>query len=291
MDKFLDLFLETLIYEKNYSINTIKAYKKDIIAFQGFLESHEGVLSDISPIFVSEWLEQLSVKGLAPRSITRKLSVLRSFFNFMVQQNIITKNPFLVFSSVKSTKKIPTTLSIKEMKEVLFKMPEKTILQRRNKAIFLLLYTTGIRSEELCSLSCQDVLFSQGVIRVLGKGKKERLVPLLPITKEALKIWIKEDRVDLDNGESTSLFLSYRGFALTTSMIRKLTKAMSQNLTKRFHPHAFRYTFASHLLEEGANLRHIQELLGHGNLSVTERYTKISIHNLKTKYYQFHPRA
>ncbi len=286
----LILFLERLYYEKNYSPHTIKAYKEDISLFLLFLDEQNLRFEEVSPYFVTTWLEHLEKFNLSPKTLSRRLSSLRSFFNFLCLKKILNKNPFLLFTSPKMSKKIPSTLSVKEINHVFDSMPIDTILERRNRHILMFLYMTGIRSEELCNLQCEGVLWSQNLLRVMGKGSKERLVPLIPLAKDILTQWLI-DRKELDKKNSNALFISQNGNPLTTSMIRKIVSSIKPHISKGFHPHAFRYTFASQLLESGANLRHIQELLGHANLSVTQRYTKLSIKDLKNKYQQFHPHA
>ena len=293
-NQYMQDFLERLIYEKRYSPNTVRAYTTDMQSFFEFSIEHDLSWDSIAPYHISEWLESLNKAKLSPKSITRKLSSLRSLFVFLVKSKKIKKNPFILFSSPKLKKTIPTTLSQSEIFEIFQKMSIETLLERRNKAMLLLLYATGIRSEELCSLQFKDVNLSNGMIKVLGKGQKERIIPLIPIAQNAIKLWL-EDRKILDKGLSTTLFISQNGLILTTAMIRKIVHKFSMmipdTISKNFHPHAFRYTFATHLLENQANLRHIQELLGHASLSVTQRYTNISISNLQKKFEEFHPRA
>ena len=293
-NQYIQDFLDRLVYEKQYSENTIRAYATDIQTFLDFSIKYSLSWDNLSPYHISEWLESLNKSKLSPKSIARKLSSLRSLFIFLVKSKKIEKNPFILFSSPKLKKTIPTTLSQTEMFEILSAMSTKTILERRNKTMLVLMYATGIRSEELCTLQCSNVNLNSNMIKVLGKGKKERLIPLIPIAQERIKAWL-EDRKILDKGLSNTLFLSQNGLILTTAMIRKIVHKFSNmipdTISKNFHPHAFRYTFATHLLENQANLRHIQELLGHASLSVTQRYTTISITNLQKKFKEFHPRA
>ena len=293
-NQYMQDFLDRLIYEKQYSSNTIRAYTTDIQSFVDFSIEHDLSWDDLAPYYISEWLESLNKAKLSPKSVTRKLSSLRSLFVFLVKNKKIDKNPFILFSSPKLKKTIPTTLSQTEIFEMFQTMSTETLLARRNKAMLLLMYTTGIRSEELCALQYKDVNLNNNMIKVLGKGKKERIIPLIPIAQKTIKLWL-EDRKLLDRGLSDTLFLSQNGRILTTAMIRKIVQKFStmipDTISKNFHPHAFRYTFATHLLENQANLRHIQELLGHASLSVTQRYTNISVTNLQKKFEEFHPRA
>lgn len=292
LDDALKLYIEKLTYEKNFSAHTIIAYQNDISEFINFLNIKRcQSLQNITPMIISEWLEYLAYDKLSSRTITRKLSSMRVFFTFLQKQNIYNKNPFLLFSSPKSMKHIPTVLSITEMHHLLMTMPENTIFERRNKSLLILLYTTGMRADELCQLTYKNTLLNQNLLKIIGKGKKERLIPLIPSAKNAIVTWLKEREI-LNKQNSDILFLSKSGKPLQIVMIWKIVQKVSQSLnTKRIHPHVFRYTFATHLLERGANLRHIQELLGHANIAVTERYTSISIKNLKEKYKNFHPRG
>ncbi|MGL4676403.1 MAG: tyrosine-type recombinase/integrase [Brevinema sp.] len=286
--QYRDYFLNYLEHYRQYSKNTLVAYMKDIDEFISFLDTYHYSWKELSPQIISSWFD--SKQHLSPRTVSRKLSVLRNFFHYLMTENVIDSNVFVLFSSPKCPTVIPTTLSVNEMTHLLQDIPSSTILERRNQCILKIMYATGIRSEELCSLKCEQVFFKQNVIKILGKGGKMRLVPIIPPIQRDLELWF-EERKNLDQGIDDTVFLSNNGRRLTTSMIRKIVRKYTQSLSKNFHPHAFRYTFASHLLDNQANLRCIQELLGHANLSVTQRYTKISISSLQQKYLQFHPHA
>lgn len=285
-------FEHKLRYEKFYSKCTLKAYQNDISHFINYcLNKDIKNISEITSLFVSEWMEQLAREKLSARSIARRLSAVRSFFAFLVKSSAIEHNPFVLFRAPKPCKKIPTVLGQSEILQLLDNLPEDTILQRRNKCIVYMLYATGIRSEELCNLKIKDISFPSHIMYIMGKGKKERIVPLIPVLEKILKEWLN-DRKNIDRGFSQTVFLSHHGRALETSMIRRIIRNLPAGLKeKNLHPHAFRYTFASHLLDCGSNIRHIQELLGHANLGVTQRYTNISIKQLKQKYQIYHPHA
>ncbi len=272
---------------KNYSPRTVESYTKIISEFPIFF-SYIDSIKDLTPIDISKWLE--SKKKLAPRSIALHLSIMRSFFHYLIKKGRLSHNVFDVFVAPKAQKKIPTTLSIQDMLGLLQNMPKNTVLERRNHCMLMLMYATGIRSEELCSLVLDSVDYKQNTIKVIGKGKKERIVPLIDIMTLNIEEWLI-DRKLLDRGVSDALFLSNNGRAMTTSMIRMIVKKESQRSSQYVHPHAFRYTFATHLLDKEVNLRHIQDLLGHSSLSTTQRYTKASISSLKQKFKQYHPRA
>lgn len=283
-------YLSYMKYQKKYSKHTLRAYEFELMAFDEFLQEQSLSWENLCAKDISSWLIYLHKQTLSPRSISRNLSVLRVFFDYLLNKQNIQSNPFILFNAPKSQKKIPTTLTPKEMLYLLENMPTKTVLERRNKCLLFVMYTTGIRAEEICYLPLNKVFIQQKLIRILGKGNKERIMPLIPLAIDYLTQWIEERKLLFRNLDDT-LFLSKNGKALTTDMVRKIVYKSSLFLQKKIHPHAFRYTFATHLLDNDANLRYIQELLGHANLSVTQRYTKVSITHLKQKFKQTHPRA
>ncbi|MGL4563411.1 MAG: tyrosine-type recombinase/integrase [Brevinema sp.] len=287
LEEQLSLFLQRMTFERISSQNTIKAYKHDIEKFIVSLGDQELTIG-----FISEWIEQLHHQKKSVKTIARTLSALRSFFNFLVKKDIVACNYFDLFRIANQHTHIPFVLSEKKMLNLLFQLPEHNILARRNKCMLVLMYSSGIRSEELCLLKCSDLFLDQEIMKIFGKGQKERFVPLLTYTKDLIKSWL-QDREKINKHNSTYLFLSKNGHQLTTSMIRKIIDVLPDidSETKHLHPHAFRYACATHLLNAGANLRHIQELLGHANLSVTQRYTKLSLGSMKEKFYKYHPRG
>lgn len=290
MRSLLPLYFEKLRYEKNLSPHTLRAYISDTKHFTDFFESLSLTSPDaLRPEHISQWLESLSGEKLQPRSVARKLAAMASFYRYLNRQSLAVNNPFTLFHAPRARKNTPLTSSPEEMLAVLGALPETTGLEIRNKVIFYTLYGTGIRSEELCTLTLNDISLQRAIIKVMGKGNKERLISLLPPVAEKLSLWL-EYRPSFDRGISGALFLSKNGQSLDTSLIRRLT-AMLPFKGKHFRPHAFRYSFGSHILEGGADLRSIQELLGHSRLATTERYTKIGIERLRAQYQQFHPHA
>ncbi|MGL4388595.1 MAG: tyrosine-type recombinase/integrase [Brevinema sp.] len=286
LDKFYQSFIDHIVFEGKSLQNTVRAYRYDIKEFLDFLGNKK-----LDPILISEWLEFLYKSKKSPNTISRKLSSLRSFFTFLVNNNLETNNYFELFKAPKKDQYIPYVPSKDQMIELLTNLPTQTLLDRRNKIMLILLYATGIRSEELCTLKVSDFHPYQNFFRVLGKGQKERLVPVLPFAKNHINSWLKERSI-LDKCDDPHLFLSKNGHILTTSMIRKIVDSLAnKDPYKDLHPHAFRYSCGTHLLDQGANLRYIQEILGHANVSVTQRYTKLSLSNLKEKFIKYHPRA
>ncbi|MGL5254873.1 MAG: tyrosine-type recombinase/integrase [Brevinema sp.] len=290
MNLFIEQYFQKLVYEKSVSPHTLRAYKKDLSDFQEYIISL-GIddFSQITTQHISLWLQQMGIDKISARTKARKMAAVNSFYRFLIEGDICSKNPFSVFKAPKSSKKTPMTSPEQEIIAVLEALPEENPSQIRNKALFFLLYGAGIRSEELCNIRLEDINWSQSLIYILGKGGKQRLAPILPLVQQYLVQW-KSVRSLYDKGISNKFFISRTGKDLDTSLIRKLTSTLSFK-GKKFHPHAFRYTFASHLLEHGADLRIIQELLGHQKLSTTERYTKVRIDQLKTQLQKFHPHA
>ncbi len=278
-----DAYTDYLKKEKFYSPKTVSAYTNDIEQFEDFINSRNIEWNHLHPKDISAWM--MSLKKLSPRSTARKLSSLKTFYDYLLTNKIISKNHFSVFSAPKSTNIIPTTFSSEEMFKMIDDMPVETILDRRNKYILIFMYATGARAMEVCGIRVGDLSIPQNSVKIYGKGNKERLVPLIEPVKNMLIAWLDE-RGKLGGD---MLFPSKNGLPLTPEMIAKIVKKSAGG--KYFHPHAFRYSFATHLLDNQANIRYIQELLGHANLSVTQRYTKMSISSLKEKFNQFHPRA
>ncbi|MGL5722741.1 MAG: tyrosine-type recombinase/integrase [Brevinema sp.] len=290
MQTLIERYYQKLIYEKNVSPHTLRAYQKDLEDFSCYMnELNIDDFSLITTQHVSFWLQKMGMKNVSARTRARKMAATKSFYRFLLEENIVVKNPFEVFKAPKTTKKTPTTSPKQEIIAVLEALPEDTPSHIRNKALFFLLYGAGIRSEELCHIRLTDIRWGEGMIYIHGKGGKERIAPILPMVEQYLTQW-RDHRPLYDKGLSDKFFISRTGNELETSFIRKITASLPFK-GKKFHPHAFRYTFASHLLEHGAGLRVIQELLGHQRISTTERYTKVRVDQLKTALQKFHPHA
>jgi len=286
MIKYLDKFFTYLEIEKNYSSHTILNYRIDLEEFAAFLgkTSFEAVeYSDLR-----RFLAQLKGRNLKPRSLARKLSSLRSFFKFLQREKVIKSNPAKLLVTPKLDKPLPHFMSEEEAVQLIESPKSGKINSPRDKAIFEILYSTGIRVSELVGLNVDDVDFFGNIIKVMGKGKKERIVPIgnqaLSVLKEYLDGRKLEHKFVFANKNGTRL-----GDRSVRNIINKyiLEQAMSQHVT----PHMFRHSFATHLLNHGADLRSVQELLGHVNLSTTQIYTHLTTEKLKKVYDQAHPRA
>ncbi|HAM79381.1 tyrosine recombinase XerC [Ornithinibacillus bavariensis] len=295
--EYQQLFTEYLQIEKNASPYTIEYYQHDLQEFLSFL-LQEGiiVLQDIDQQTVRLFLTTLYNRKLSRKSVSRKISSLRTFYKFLEREEIVDSNPFMVITLPKAAKAIPGFLYEEEI-EKLFEVNDLADpLGQRNQALIEILYGTGIRVSECQQLRIRDIDFSIGTLLVKGKGRKERYVPFGTFAEKALQVYIQDGRRQLleKNGTNAeALFLNARGNSITTRGIRLVLDKMVEKaaLTVNVHPHKIRHTFATHMLNEGADLRTVQELLGHENLSTTQIYTHVTKDHLRNIYLNSHPRA
>lgn len=296
--RLVHLFIEYLQIEKNYSALTISGYTEAIEEFVRFMniqgiDGFEEVSYQDTRIYLTEAYE----KGLTRRTISKKVSALRSFYKFLLREQLVKENPFLLVSLPKQDKRIPSFLYEEELKELFTVSDVSTPLGQRNQAILELLYATGMRVSELCLLKESDLDLSMDTVLVHGKGSKQRYVPFGSYAHEALITYLEDGRQKLKSkGKDRAdahVFLNQRGAPLTDRGVRFiLTELMKKaSGTLHIHPHMLRHTFATHLLNEGADLRSVQELLGHSNLSSTQVYTHVSKDSLRNTYMSHHPRA
>ncbi|MBU0469413.1 MAG: tyrosine recombinase XerC [Candidatus Omnitrophica bacterium] len=286
MNRYLDKFLSYLEIEKNYSDHTILNYRldlEDFIEFQG-----KTPLEKIDYLSLRRFLAQLRTKNFRPRTISRKLSSIRSFFKFLHRESLIKNNPATLLMSPKLDKVLPKFLSEEEAIKFVETPSSDNLFGKRDKAILETLYSTGIRVSELVGLDVDSVDMIGNIAKVLGKGKKERLVPIGNTALFAIK-----DYVDSRKSQARALFLNKNGGRLTDRSIRNIVNKHILNVsaTKNISPHTLRHSFATHLLDRGADLRSVQELLGHVNLSTTQIYTHVTTDRLKKIYDKAHPRA
>jgi integrase/recombinase XerC len=292
-------FLEYLQLEKNYSKYTIEHYQRDISEFIMFMS--EQAIADIHTVTYFDarlFLTKLYEKKQSKRTIARKTSCLRSFFKFLLRENIVKENPFALVSLPKKEQKLPRFLYEEEIAALFHSIDHTQPLGKRDLALLELLYATGIRVGECCSIQLRDIDFSLGTLLVHGKGKKDRYVPFGGYAKEALKDYIQNGRnkllqVGLQDHEM--LFVNSRGGPLTPRGVRyildTIIKSASSSVGCDLHPHLLRHSFATHLLNNGADLRSVQELLGHSKISSTQIYTHVTKDQLKKVYQSSHPRA
>ena len=296
---YMDEYLTYMRAEKNFSPHTVLAYKKDLLSFLDFLQSELKV--KITPDFIhrnniKNFLIHLSQESFDPSSIERKLSTLRSFFNFLQKKLKIKSNPALSLKGPKRKRRLPLILSQDQMKNILEPhLYQEKVAGLRDRAIIELLYNTGIRLSEISSLRREDVDFKTGEIRVLGKGNKERIVPLGENASKTLVEYLdSKDKVSsLKNKETDFLFLNKYGERLSRRGIARIVKKYGAEVTEdqKTRPHILRHSFATHLLDEGANLLAVKEMLGHESLSTTQIYTHVSMDRLKKVYKKAHPRS
>jgi len=285
----LNEYLEYLSEIKKFSGNTIKAYRQDIEQFIDFF-SEKKIEPDKDSI--RDFLSNIYKRSKKSTTLARKIYSIKSFYNFLLKNEIVEKNPFDMINTPKTTRKLPEVLTEEEMIGFLNSLPEESVLDLRNRAIFEMLYATGIRISELTNLNINDINFGERLIRVIGKGKKERIVPFNDNALVTVKKYIQVSRKAFPD-RPEFVFLNFRGKQISVRGVEKILKKLYINYTssdKNIYPHLFRHSFATHLLRRGANLRVIQELLGHSNLSTTEKYTSLDYKDLLKSYKKFHPR-
>jgi len=295
MEQHLDQFLHYLIVEKGLSKNTIEAYSLDLTRFLDHLRAR-GIreLRDIGKFDVRGFLLSLKKKNLSTKSIGRDLSAIRSFFKFLIQEGILETNPIEDLESPKMAKKIPEILSLNEIERILEQPNLQTPLGIRDRAMLEMLYATGMRVSELTRLPAHQVNLEGGYVLLYGKGSKERIVPLGSEAMNWINLYLSTARGTLAKAkESPFLFINRSGRGMTRQGFWKNLKnyARRAGLRKRITPHLLRHSFASHLLERGADLRSVQMMLGHVDISTTQIYTHVTGERLKKVHKQYHPRG
>ena len=305
MKALIERFLDYLRVEKNASRHTLRSYGADLEQFRNFLLSSElhvdkksgdVAVEKIDHLAIRAYLSQL-YRGHRKSSLARKLAAQRSFFKYLVEEELLTQNPAEIVATPKQEKPLPTFLSVDEVFSLLETPDKSTIWGARDRAILETLYSCGIRVSELVGLSDGDIDFTLGILKVYGKGQKERIVPIGEKALMALRDYLPQrDGIMAPlhfPGSKAPLFINRRGGRLTSrSVARILQKHILRcGLLRRVSPHALRHSFATHLLDAGADLRGIQELLGHVSLSTTQRYTHVSVDKLMEVYDRAHPRA
>ncbi len=293
-NKELEAFLAYLKHEKNSSPHTITNYRRDLLQLKQFLEGKKLSLQDIDNVLLRGFLAVLYERGEKKSTVGRKLAAIRSFFQFCVRKRWMDDNPAKIVATPKQDRPVPSFLSEEEMQEFLDLPQTSKPLDLRDKAMLELLYATGIRVSELVGINVEDVKFSERLIRVKGKGKKERLVPFGRIAEQSLRSYLKVRHfINKGHVEESPLFLNYRGKKLSPrSVERTVDKYIQRSAVRRkISPHSLRHSFASHLLSRGADLRVIQEFLGHESLATTQKYTHLDLKHLLEVYRKSHPRS
>jgi len=295
MDTHFQDYLTMLRVERNLSPRTLEAYQRDLKHYLSFIVDKDIIsLSNISQMHIREYIRSLNEKGLAASSIARIFSSIRSYHKFLSAENYVNENPTLILSSPKAPKKLPHVLMEEEISAIINAIVETFQYSKRDKAIIEMLYSCGLRVSELCALSLNNLYLNDDMIRIMGKGSKERLLPVGGRAKNFLNDYLIHCRpgIQKDKG-SSSVFLSRNGNPLTRAMINNILRKWSQvaGISKSVSPHTLRHSFATHLLEGGADLRFVQALLGHSDISTTQIYTHLDKHHLKEVYQTHHPRS
>lgn len=301
MDSYIEQFKQSLIHEKGASDHTVKNYTHDLLEFYAYLTEYQPdliqnrdiKLDNINPLILRSFLSILFQKN-SPSSVARKLSSLRSFFQYWVKNGKISQNPARAIHSPKVPKRVPKFLGVEEIFKLLDSPSEDSFQGRRDKSILELLYSCGLRVSELVKLDIDQIDSQNRMIRILGKGRKERLVPVGKKAVESIQRYIElRSSVLKQNRDEPALFLNYRGGRLSVRSVQRLLEdaLIRSGLPKDISPHVLRHTFATHLLNAGADLRSIQELLGHSSLSTTQKYTHVNLDHMMKVYDEAHPKA
>ena len=292
MDRYLDLFLNYLLVEKGAAANTVAAYSRDLARYAAFLEGREP--AEVRPSDVAGYLAQLKGEALAPRSRARALSALRMLHRFLVTEGYCELNPTANIEAPKGVVRLPVVLSARDVEALLASPLNTGAGELRDAAMLELLYATGLRVSELVGLKLGEVNLSAGYLMTIGKGSKERLVPIGESACRAVGRYLREARGELlKEGASARLFLSRLGEGMTRQAFWNIIKkrALQAGVRGSISPHTLRHSFATHLLENGADLRSVQIMLGHADLSSTQIYTHVTRERLKRLHGEFHPRG
>ena len=295
MDTIIEEYLKFIQLEKRLSSNTIGAYRRDLKKYNTFLELQKiSHIDFIDRASIQQCLGYLHDNGASAKSLARFISTIRSFHQFALREKYAAKDPTVLIETPKYDRKLPDVLEINEVLALLETPNLAKINGYRDRTMLELLYATGMRVSELIQIESEDVNLIMGFVKVFGKGNKERIVPLGDTVIEYLKTYIETIRPQLLKKTVTNtLFLNMHGKPLSRQAIWKMIKqnAIKANITKSLTPHTLRHSFATHLLENGADLRAVQEMLGHSDISTTQLYTHVSKSQIRKMYNEFHPRA
>jgi len=302
LEEQIDLFLQALAAEKGYSANTIRAYGHDLKEFADYAAGAGEEDTRTSQSILVDEIDSLTVRGYLgmlhrkneKATIARKLSALRSFFRHLIRHRLTDEDPTATILTPKHTRRMPSYLSVDDMFRLLDRTADDTLLGRRNRALFEVLYGSGIRVSELTGLNVFDVDFSSGCLRVAGKGGKERIVPVGEKALVRIRAYREKllEKTGIDMQVDGPLFLNKNKGRLSTRSVARILEALVRkcSLAVPISPHGIRHSFATHMLDAGADLRTVQELLGHKSLSTTQKYTHVSIDRLMAAYDRAHPR-
>ena len=288
-------FKSYLQIERSLSANSVDAYIRDVKKLETFAKKKKISELNINKSDLSDFVSNISKEGISARSQSRIISGIKAFYKYLIMEDYITADPTQLLESPKIGMKLPDTLSIEEIDKLIAAIDLSTEQGERNRAMLEILYSCGLRVTELITLKLSNVSFVEGFIKVIGKGNKERLAPIGKTALKYLTIYINEVRnhQDIQKGHEDIIFLGRRGKQLTRVMIFTIIKQLAEKigLKKKISPHTFRHSFATHLIQGGADLRAVQEMLGHESITTTEIYTHLDKEYLREAIIQFHPRA
>lgn len=298
MLEIVNEYASYLLYQKNYSKETIDSYTRDINKFLDFMNNENYTLNSVDSTLIRNFLAHETLDGISKRSNARRVIALRQFYEYLVKNNYVEFNPFIIISTPKVDKKLPEFMYLEEINN-LFELnsQRKDFLMHRDQAIIELLFSSGLRVSELVNLTLQDLNLKERMMRIVGKGNKERIVPFSLKTQKTLNVYLENTRKQLisDSGNmigTNYVFLNSRGEKLTTRGVEYILQEIENKtgVTLSLHPHKFRHSFATHLLNQGLDLRTIQELMGHASLSSTQVYTHVSNQKMHDEYEKAFPR-
>ena len=296
MEQYIREYMTMLKVERTLAKNTLESYQRDLNQYHSFLKDDLKIKSirNVTLGHIRTYVRHLSDKSMAANSVKRAISTIRTYHNFLLAEGKMKDNPAQLLDTPKIPQKLPNILTIEEIDTILNIIPNDKPMAIRDLAIFEMMYSCGLRVTELCDIKTTDILWDSDIIRVNGKGNKQRFVPIGPIARDNLKNYLNHKRPSLadKNHNVVELFLSQNGRKLTRMMIWILLKKWTDasNLQKKVSPHTLRHSFATHLLEGGADLRSVQEMLGHADISTTQVYTHLDKEHLKEVHRTFHPR-
>lgn len=293
VEKAIARFIRAL-QERNASVHTIKAYHTDLAEFSAYVGPQSW--SDIDHVLIRGYLSSLYERGLSKTSVARALAALRSLYRWLAQEGEVNQNPAKLVATPKLPKKLPRVPTIEEVNAVLDdQMPDSSAFAERDRVVLELLYGCGIRNSELVGINLDDIRWSNEIILVRGKGKKERYVPFGESAADAVKAYLpcRQQVITEARTPEKALLINLRGSRLTTRSVGRIVKqiAVFKGLSPDVHPHTLRHAFGTHMLEEGADLRAIQEMLGHERLATTQRYTQLTVKHVMEVYDRTHPHA
>lgn len=295
MKRVIQDFISYLSVERGLAENTLESYQRDLIKYFNFLQGRKlSCFEEASRKTIIQFLAGEREKGLSPATLTRNLASVRSFYNFLLQEQVVQRNPAAEMETPRLEKKLPRVLSFQDV-ELLLEQPQTgNPIGLRDKAMLELLYATGIRVSELVGLDINDINLRTGFLRCEGKGSRERMIPLGSMALFSLQEYLRSGRPKLlKNKNEKAFFLNQHGRRLTRQGFWKIFKkyTLKARISKEITPHSLRHSFATHLLENGADLRSVQEMLGHADISTTQIYTQITKRKIKEIYNRTHPRA